>query len=134
MLGDTLTIDFEPDSYLDSTVVLKSEIKNYSEESKYHNHSKAQLILPIRGSVQSNIEGDIWVAPLGSALWIPSYIYHNSLISKYSEVCMVFINRSMLEEMPEKACVIYISPLIKELVLHLSQQRIVDQLKPKNQK
>ncbi|MED7788748.1 helix-turn-helix transcriptional regulator [Francisella sp. 19X1-34] len=134
MLRDMLTIDFDPDSYPDFLVVLKSQIKNYSEESKYHSHSKAQLILPIKGSVQSNIEGDIWVAPLGSALWIPSYVYHNSLISEYNEVCMVFINRSILGEMPEKACVIYTSPLIKELVLYLSQQKIVDQLELKNQK
>ena len=134
MLKDILTTDFDPESYPNALVALKSQSKGYSEESEYHSHSKAQLILPIRGSIQSNIEGDIWVAPLGSALWVPSYIYHNSIISENSETCMVFVNKAMLGSMPKKACALYISPLIKEMILYLSQQRILDQLHSENQK
>ncbi|WP_432773450.1 AraC family transcriptional regulator [Francisella salimarina] len=134
LMQDTLTTDFDPENYPNALIIGKSQVKDCDEESEYHSHSKAQLILPTKGLIQSNVEANIWAVPLGSALWIPSYVYHSNLITKGGEVCMAFVDKSMLANMPKKACVLYISPLIKELILYLSQQRVLDQLNYENQK
>lgn len=134
MLEDILTIDFDPESYPNDLIVLKSQIKDCNEISEYHSHSKAHLVLPIKGLIQSRVESEVWVVPLGNALWVPSYVFHSNLITRGGEMCMVFVDKSMLTNMPKKACVLSISPLIKELILYLSQQRILDQLESENQK
>lgn len=133
-MQDTLTTDFDLSSYPNALIVLKSQIKDCNEESEYHSHSEAQLILPTKGLIQSNVEAKIWAVPLGSALWIPSYVYHSNLITKGGEMCMTFVDKLMLVNMPKKACVLYISPLIKELILYLSQQTVLEQLNYENQK
>ena len=134
MQKDILTTNFDSEMYDQGLISLRSVVRDYNDEAPYHNHSKAQLILPLNGAVQSKVGDNVWVAPIGSALWIPGYVYHSNLIVKGSDVCMVFIDKTMQKQMPNKACVIYISPLIKELILYLSQQKISEQSIGDNQK
>jgi AraC-like DNA-binding protein/mannose-6-phosphate isomerase-like protein (cupin superfamily) len=92
-------------------------------ETPFHQHRKAQLVMALEGFVQCKIVDAIWIVPPQCAVWIPSGHWHSNVISQEGNVCMLFVDPDCIE-MPDHSCTISISPLLRELICHLSQQDI----------
>ncbi|MCM0148597.1 helix-turn-helix transcriptional regulator [Photobacterium galatheae] len=93
--------------------------KDADRESPYHQHEKGQLVMPTAGYVTSHIQEAIWMVPPQTAVWIPGNVPHSNRISAEGEGCMLFIQPSAIT-MPDDVCTVSISPMIREMILHLA--------------
>lgn len=109
------------DSYPQRVLVLRSESAPHIEETPWHNHQKGQLVMPLTGVVTSFINDKMWLVPPRCAVWIPSMVMHRNQISPRADVCMLFADSANLA-MPESACTITVTPLLRELTTYLATQ------------
>ncbi|WP_120512287.1 AraC family transcriptional regulator [Photobacterium salinisoli] len=93
--------------------------KDASRESPCHQHEKGQLVMPTVGYVTSHIQAAIWMVPPLTAVWIPGNVPHSNRISVDGEGCMLFIQPSAIA-MPDDVCTVSISPMLREMILHLA--------------
>ncbi len=85
-----------------------------------HSHDQSELVMPVTGSMICEVNEDIWMVPAGSALWIPSRLPHTTTPVSTTVFCLLFVDSRGLA-LPDKCCTIAISPLIKEIILHLTK-------------
>ncbi|WP_262368584.1 AraC family transcriptional regulator [Marinomonas sp. IMCC 4694] len=117
------------DHYPHRVLVLRSRSVPQREETPWHHHKKAQLVLPLTGVVTSYIDDKMWLVPPRCAVWIPSDVRHSNQISPKADVCMLFIDATDLP-LPEVACTLTITPFIRELILHLHGQQRYEESDP----
>ncbi len=117
---DVIT-DFGPADRSDATLITERAIhRTQASETPWHVHQKGQLILTLRGSVISFVEQSMWLVPPLCAVWIPGQVVHRNTFDAYSDVCMVFIDGNHAK-LPSSVCTLSISPLVRELILHIAQ-------------
>ncbi|NRD72526.1 helix-turn-helix transcriptional regulator [Shewanella sp. VB17] len=114
-------IFFDFDAYPQKVVSYRARGGDYEAETPSHQHHKCQLVLALSGFVKCKIEDAIWMVPPHCAVWIPSQVAHSNHISSNAKVCMLFIDPDV-DGMPEKSCTLSVSPLLRELIIHLSEQ------------
>lgn len=112
---------FDSDEYPQKVVALQLTGGEKEAETPFHHHRKCQLVMPVTGFVKCKISDAIWMVPQHCAVWIPSQVPHSNKISADANVCMLFIDPDVVS-MPNKSCTISISPLLRELIVHLTQQ------------
>ena len=113
--------DFGPADRSSAALITERAINRpYMSETPWHVHQKGQLILTLSGSVTSYVEQSMWLVPPLSAVWIPGQVVHRNTFDAYSDVCMVFIDGSQAN-LPTSVCTLSISPLVRELILHIAQ-------------
>ncbi|GIU44547.1 AraC family transcriptional regulator [Shewanella algidipiscicola] len=122
MLADPFRFpDFDSDIYPQQVVSLRLMGGDRETETPLHQHYKSQLVMPLSGFVKCNIADAIWMVPPHCAVWIPSQVRHSNLVSKEANVCMLFIDPEVAG-LPTKICTLSISPLLRELIVHLTSQ------------
>lgn len=89
-------------------------------QAPVHSHQEGQLVMPISGSMLCEIDNEIWMVPLGSAIWIPPHTPHRNRPVSAASFCFMFVDASQLT-LPSESCSLAISPLIREMILHLTQ-------------
>jgi len=85
----------------------------------YHRHSWHQIVFPVAGLLQSNIERHSVVLPHNALLYIPAGICHKSVAITHTEFVALYLNpaaQTPFEHSP-KSCLV--TPFLKELVLLL---------------
>jgi len=112
---------FDPDAFPQEVVALSMSGGEREAETTPHQHRKSQLVIALSGYVKCKITDAIWMVPPNSAVWIPSQQWHSNVISSNANVCMLFVDPDVAG-MPENSCTLSITPLIKELTIHLTQQ------------
>lgn len=85
-----------------------------------HRHPRAQLTYARAGSLTITAETGIWVVPPQRAVWIPAEIEHSIAMTTVVEMVGVYIEPDAAPHLPLKACVIAVSPLLRELILEAS--------------
>ncbi len=120
---------FEFDDYPQKVIAINLIGDDQCVETPFHQHRKAQLVMALEGFVQCKIVDAIWIVPPQCAVWIPSGHWHTNAISQDAKVCMLFVDPDCIE-MPDYSCTISISPLLRELICHLSQQEKTKFLSP----
>jgi AraC-like DNA-binding protein len=69
-----------------------------------------------RNTVQT---GDgMWVVPTHRAVWIPSAVPHSITMSGSVAMRTLYMTRGLARQLPRRCCVLNVSPLLKELILH----------------
>ena len=101
------------------SVVARIEETHNTHELPIHTHPKGQLILALHGYVTCEVAGKMWMVPTHSAIWIPPHTPHSNRAFNHANLCHIFIQASELR-MPDHACTLAISPLIKELMCHFA--------------
>ena len=123
-IASQLTTDLSfSDNYPQPVLALRSESLPHAEETPWHQHQKGQLVLPLTGVVTSFINDKMWLVPPRCAIWIPSMVVHRNQISPHADVCMVLVDQTELA-MPDYACTLTVTPLLRELVIHLAAQTL----------
>lgn len=98
--------------------------RSFMREEEYnkpeHTHNRGELILALSGNITCTIEHEaIWVIPPQCALYIPVGTPHSIRASGNTKYCIIFIHPDITKQ-PDKCCSLSISPLVKEMILHLS--------------
>lgn len=83
----------------------------------WHSHPRGQLLYAIKGVMIVRSTQGTWIVPPSRALWLAAGLEHDVKMSGEVKIRTVFIDAATVRQMPEKSCVIEISPLLRELII-----------------
>ncbi|NWE23603.1 AraC family transcriptional regulator, partial [Pseudomonas sp. P7548] len=110
---------FELDDFTQPAVAVMLGTQRNNAEYAVHTHRKGQLVVACHGGIVCTVEDGVWMVPTGFGVWIPAGIAHSNRITANGKVGFLFIEPGAAA-LPEKCCTLVLSPLILELILHLS--------------
>ncbi|MBA5602223.1 helix-turn-helix transcriptional regulator [Pectobacterium aroidearum] len=87
------------------------------KEMDFHRHNKGQLLLLLRGVFTTEVEGELWIAPPQSAIWVPGGVQHRISAAGTIECYIAYIDASVSSALPSKCCTISTTPLLRELMI-----------------
>jgi AraC-like DNA-binding protein len=82
-----------------------------------HLHPEHQLIYACRGVMTVATDGGTWIVPPLRAVWIPAGTAHEVTIHGAVSMRTLYL-RSRLVHFSRNCCVVSVSPLLRELILH----------------
>ena len=83
-----------------------------------HFHNRDQLVYGSRGVMTVRTTRGTWVAPAYRAVWIPAGVPHTITISGAVAMRTLYLKPRLSRTLPRDCCVVNVSPLLKELILH----------------
>ncbi len=84
----------------------------------FHQHSRAQLLYASSGVMTVRTENGLWVVPPLRAVWIPAHIRHQIHTAGQLSMRTLYIQPDIDPGLPEGCCVVSVTPLLRELILH----------------
>ncbi len=102
-----------------------------------HFHHEDQLVYACRGVMSVETADGTWVVPPQRAVWIPAKVPHSIIMSGAVSMRTLYLRARLARSLPRNCCVVNVSPLLKELILHActfpalskrvrSQSRLID--------
>ena len=88
-----------------------------------HFHDRDQLVYASRGVMTIRTRDGTWVVPPNRAVWIPAKISHTITTSGAVAMRTLYLKARIATGLPRDCCVINVSPLLKELILHTCDLR-----------
>ena len=85
---------------------------------EFHRHTRSQLLYASSGVMTVTTDGDIWVVPPLRAVWIPAHTRHQINVSGHLSMRTLYIKPESFPDAPSACCVVGVSPLLRELILH----------------
>ncbi|CAB3891425.1 HTH-type transcriptional regulator NimR [Achromobacter anxifer] len=89
------------------------------QESPLHRHAMGQLVLSLQGGVTCSVPQGLWMVPPQCGVWIPGGVPHSNRVTQNGRVCFLFVPPAATG-LPEQCCTLAISPLVRELIIHLA--------------
>ena len=83
-----------------------------------HFHDRDQVVYASRGVMTVRAEAGTWVVPPQRAVWIPAGISHTLAMSGLVTMRTLYLRPRLAKMLPRNCCVINVSPLLQELILH----------------
>lgn len=83
-----------------------------------HFHNRDQLVYASRGVMTVRTGNGTWVVPPHRAVWIPAQIPHTITMSGLVAMRTLYLKPRLAKRLPRECCVINVSTLLKELILH----------------
>ncbi|HEX3470655.1 MAG TPA: helix-turn-helix transcriptional regulator [Silvibacterium sp.] len=83
-----------------------------------HFHNRDQLVYASRGVMTVRTTSGAWVVPAQRAVWIPERVPHTVTMSGAVAMRTVYLKPKLARSMPRDCCVVNVSQLLKELILH----------------
>ncbi|WP_435947968.1 helix-turn-helix domain-containing protein [Dryocola sp. BD586] len=111
---------FDPDSSPQPAQAFRIRVAESVKEIPFHQHRKGQLIVALHGGITCEVEQAMWMVPTQYAVWIPGSMPHSNRATTNARICFLFIEPGAVT-MPDQCCTLKISPLVRELILHLAR-------------
>jgi AraC-like DNA-binding protein len=86
-----------------------------------HRHRKGQLVFTLGGGVTCRVPSGLWMVPPHCAVWVPGGMRHSNLATAKARLFFVYIEPELVG-LPDRCCTLSISPLLRELIVELSDQ------------
>jgi AraC-like DNA-binding protein len=83
-----------------------------------HFHDRDQLVYASRGVMTVRTTAGAWVVPAHRAVWIPAAVPHTITMSGTVAMRTLYLKPRLARALPRNCCVVNVSPLLKELILH----------------
>jgi AraC-like DNA-binding protein/mannose-6-phosphate isomerase-like protein (cupin superfamily) len=83
-----------------------------------HMHQSAQLLYASEGVMTVTTNMGIWVVPPERAVWVPMLTQHEILTSGRLSMRTLYIKGKTASDQPKQCCVVTVSRLLRELILH----------------
>ncbi len=83
-----------------------------------HFHAEHQLVFASTGVMTIRTKTGIWVVPPLRAVWIPAKTPHRVTMSGSVSMRTLYFLPTLSRALPIKCCVMNVSPLLRELILH----------------
>jgi len=83
-----------------------------------HYHPEDQLVYASRGVMTVRTSDGTWVVPAHRAVWIPAKTPHSIVMSGPVSMRTLYLRARQVRHMPRTCCVVNVSSLLQELVLH----------------
>jgi AraC-like DNA-binding protein len=88
-----------------------------------HHHQEDQLVYACRGVMTVRTKDGTWVVPAQRAVWIPSLTRHSIVMAGVVSMRTLYLRARLVKHLPRACCVVNVSPLLQELILHACQFR-----------
>ena len=92
---------------------------NHGHVIPEHAHPEDQLVYACRGVMTVQTSAGTWVVPAQRAVWIPAPTPHSIVISGAVSMRTIYLRARMVKRLPRACCVVNVSPLLQQLILHL---------------
>jgi AraC-like DNA-binding protein/mannose-6-phosphate isomerase-like protein (cupin superfamily) len=83
-----------------------------------HMHQSAQLLYASEGVMTVTTTKGIWVVPPERAVWVPMHTEHEILTFRQLSMRTLYIKGDAVSDLPKQCCVVSVSLLLRELILH----------------
>ncbi|QQB37415.1 helix-turn-helix transcriptional regulator [Achromobacter deleyi] len=110
---------FDPDMPAQWTYAMRVDAARNSHESPTHRHRMGQLVLSLQGAVTSTVPQGLWMVPPRYGVWIPGGTPHSNRVTDNGRVCFLFVPPDT-PGLPRQCCTLAITPLVRELMVHLA--------------
>jgi AraC-like DNA-binding protein len=95
-----------------------------------HLHGWHQLIYATQGVISVHTLQGSWVVPPQRAVWVPAGIVHKVEMSGAVSMRTLYITVEAAKSLSQECCVVNVSPLLRELILHAIDIGALDQRVP----
>ncbi|GGI23859.1 transcriptional regulator [Bradyrhizobium guangdongense] len=112
-------VDLDVDDRSAPVIAVRVDADGTKEEVPEHSHRKGQLVMSLGGGVTCRIPSGLWMVPPHCAVWIPSRMPHSNRATANARLFFVYVEAELVD-LPDRCCTISISPLLRELIVELS--------------
>ena len=111
--------DLDVDDRSAPVIAVRVDADGTRGEVPDHRHRKGQLVVSLGGGVTCRVPDSLWMVPPHCAVWIPSRMPHSNRATANARLFFVYIEAELVD-LPDRCCTISISPLLRELIVELS--------------
>ncbi len=83
-----------------------------------HSHEWVQLVYASEGVMSVQTDDGNWIVPPNRGVWIPAQVGHSITMSGRVSMRTIYFPPQLVKTLPRRCCVIEVSPLLRELILH----------------
>ncbi|MGQ0650151.1 MAG: helix-turn-helix domain-containing protein [Gemmatimonadaceae bacterium] len=97
-----------------------------------HEHEWDQLTYASAGVMRLHTEAASWLVPPHRAVWLPAGITHSEELFPPVSVRTLYLAPKLAKALPRECCIVNISTLLCQLILHVSRIGALDRRKPRD--
>ncbi|TJV26520.1 MAG: helix-turn-helix transcriptional regulator [Mesorhizobium sp.] len=114
-------LDLDVDDPSALAIAVRVDIPDTRAEVPAHRHRKGQLVFALGGGVTCRVPSGLWMVPPHCGVWIPGGMEHSNVATANARIFFVYIEPGAAD-LPERCCTLSISPLLRELIIELSDR------------
>ncbi|RUW58172.1 helix-turn-helix transcriptional regulator [Mesorhizobium sp. M7A.F.Ca.US.008.03.1.1] len=114
-------LDFDVDDPTALAIAVRVDVPETRAEVAAHRHRKGQLVFALGGSVTCRVPSGLWMVPPHCGVWIPGGMEHSNVATANARIFFVYIEPGAAH-LPERCCTLSVSPLLRELIIELSDR------------
>lgn len=118
-------VTLDVDDLSASVIAVRVDVIGTKAEVPDHRHRKAQLVVALGGGVTCRVPSGLWMVPPQCGVWVPGGMPHSNLATANARLFFVYIEPEAID-LPDRCCTLSISPLLREVIVELSDQVAVD--------
>jgi AraC-like DNA-binding protein len=99
-----------------------------------HHHNVHQLIYASQGIMWVHTADGDWVIPPTRAVWVPAGVKHSIDLVAPIQVQTLYLAVDLSAEFPSRCCAVNVSPLLRELIVHIVALGKLDRAMPTHQR
>ena len=117
MLANERILNAEDSQFITKTMDMHS---NYLDD--WHIHPWHQIIFPLTGLLQSNIDSKSFIVPHNGLLYIPANTAHRSIAVTNTRFLAIYLNPNCFVDYRDRLKSCLVTPLLKALILQLFEE------------
>jgi AraC-like DNA-binding protein len=114
-------LDLDVDDIAVPVIAVRIDVTETKAEVPDHAHRKGQLVFALAGGVTCRVSSGLWMVPPHCAVWVPGGMEHSNIATANARVFFVYIEPGAAD-LPDQCCTFSISPLLRELIVELSDR------------
>jgi AraC-like DNA-binding protein len=112
-------LNLDVDDVLASAIAVRVDVTETKAEVPSHRHRKGQLVFSLGGGITCRVPSGLWMVPPHCGVWIPGSMEHSNIATANARLFFVYIEPGVAG-LPAWCCTLSISPLLREVILDLS--------------
>ena len=86
-----------------------------------HSHAHGHLIYANRGLLRVEADSGQWLVPPTAAVWLRAGVAHQLAVPVALQAHGLFVHEQACARLPQRDCVVHVGPLLRELIMALTQ-------------
>ena len=116
----------DPDNVAVPAIAVRVDVTETKTEIPEHSHRKGQLTFALGGGVTCRVPNGLWMVPPHCGVWVPGGMAHSNIATANARIFLVYIEPDVAD-LPKRCCTLSISPLLRELIVELSDRAEPDE-------
>src|SRR3954470_5393890 len=114
-------LDLDVDDVSAPVIAVRVDVIGTKGEVPDHRHRKGQLVFALGGGVTCRVPSGLWMVPPHCGVWIPGSMDHSNVATANARIFFVYIEPG-IADLPDRCCTLSITPLLRELIVELSDR------------